>query len=104
MDPTAFAIVAACVAVAAFVQGTTGVGFALIVAPIVGLVAPALLPICLLVLMLPLNVYGAWGEPAPLDRSGAGWITLGRLVGTFGGLWILAALPASGLNLLIGTA
>jgi len=104
VDATAFAAVATCVAVAAFVQGTTGVGFALIVAPIVGLVAPALLPVCLLVLMLPLNVYVAWRERAALDRSGARWITLGRFVGTFGGLWILAALPASALNLLIGAA
>jgi len=54
--------------------------------------------------MLPLNVYVAWRERAALDRSGAGWITLGRLVGTFGGLWILAAMPASALNLLIGAA
>src|SRR4051794_8384754 len=104
MAPTVFAVIAAGVVVGAFVQGTTGVGFALIVAPIVGLVAPALLPVCLLVLMLPLNVYVAWRERAALDRSGAGWITLGRLVGTFGGLWMLAALPASGLNLLIGAA
>ena len=104
MDLTAFAVVAAGVAVAAFVQGTTGVGFALIVAPIVGLLAPTLLPVCLLVLMLPLNVYVAWRERAALDRSGAGWIMLGRLVGTFGGLWILVVLPASALNLLIGAA
>ncbi len=104
MDLTAFAVVAAGVAIAAFVQGTTGVGFALIVAPIVGLVDPGLLPVCLLVLMLPLNVYVAWRERVALDLSGAGWITLGRLVGTFGGIWILAAMPASALNLLIGAA
>ncbi len=104
MDLTAFAIVAAGVAIAAFVQGTTGLGFALIVAPIVGLIDSGLLPVCLLVLMLPLNVYVAWRERGALDRSGAGWITLGRLVGTFGGIWILTALPASALNLLIGAA
>jgi len=104
VDLTAFAVIAAVVAIASFVQGTTGVGFALIVAPIVGLLAPALLPVCLLVLMLPLNVYVAWRERVALDRSGAGWITLGRFVGTFGGLWILTALPASALNVLIGAA
>jgi hypothetical protein len=102
MDLTAFAFIATGVAVAAFVQGTTGVGFALIVAPIVGLLAPALLPVSLLVLMLPLNAYVAWRERAALDRSGASWITLGRVPGTFGGLWILAALPATYLNFLIG--
>jgi uncharacterized membrane protein YfcA len=104
MDPVPFAVAAACVAIAAFVQATTGVGFALIVAPVIGLLAPALLPVCLLVLMLPLNVYVAWRERDALDRSGAGWITIGRLFGTFGGLGILTALPASALNLLIGAA
>lgn len=102
MDSTALAVVAACVAVAAFVQGTTGVGFALIVAPVLGLLAPEMLPVCLLILMLPLNVYVAWRERAALDRSGASWITLGRFVGTFGGLWILAVLSAAYLNVLIG--
>src|SRR5438093_1009856 len=90
--------------VAAFVQGTTGVGFALIVAPILAVLAPDLLPVCLLVLMLPLNVYVAWRERAALDRSGAGWITFGRFLGTFGGLWVLTALSASHLSLLIGVA
>ena len=102
MDPGAFAFIATGVAVAAFVQGTTGVGFALIVAPLIGLLAPVLLPVCLLILMLPLNAYVAWRERAALDRGGASWITLGRFAGTFGGLWILVALSAAYLNVLIG--
>jgi uncharacterized protein len=102
MDPTAFAFVATGVAIAAFVQGTTGVGFALIVAPILGLLAPEMLPVALLILMLPLNVYVAWRERAALDKSGASWITVGRFVGTFGGLWILTVLTAAYLNVLIG--
>jgi uncharacterized membrane protein YfcA len=104
VDATAYAVVAVSVAIAAFVQGTTGVGFALIVAPVIGLVIPGLLPVCVLLLMLPLNAYVAWRERGALDGVGAGWITLGRIAGTFGGLWILAALSASALNLLIGAA
>jgi len=102
MDLTTFMFIATGVVVGAFVQGTTGVGFALIVAPLMGLFAPALLPVCLLVLMLPLNAYVAWRERAALDHSGARWVTFGRFLGTFGGLWILAALPANYLNVLIG--
>jgi uncharacterized membrane protein YfcA len=102
MDLGIFAIIAATVVVAAFVQGTTGLGFALIVAPVIGLLKPELLPVCLLILMLPLNAYVAWRERAALDRSGFGWITVGRAGGTFGGLWLLRAVPASGLALLIG--
>jgi len=99
-----FALIAAAVMLAAFVQGTTGVGFALIVAPILAFLAPELLPVCLLVLMIPLNVYVAWREWPALDRSGAGWITFGRFLGTFGGLWVLTALSASHLSILIGVA
>lgn len=104
MSLAAFAVIASAVMVAAFVQGTTGVGFALIVAPILAFLAPDLLPVSLLVLMIPLNVYVAWRERAALDRSGAGWITAGRFLGTFGGLWVLTALTSSQLNILIGGA
>src|SRR5260221_7732203 len=92
----------AIVVFAGFVQGSTGVGFALVVAPVLGLVAPQMLPVTVLILMLPLNIYVAWRERVALDfRSGA-WVTAGRLAGTFAGLWVLVALSASHLNLLIG--
>jgi len=99
-----FALIAACVMVASFVQGSIGVGFALIVAPVLALMAPDLVPVCLLILMLPLNLYVAWRERSALDRSGATWITAGRFLGTFGGLWLLMALTVRHLNILIGTA
>jgi len=97
-----FALIATGVMVAGFVQGTTGVGFALIVAPILALLAPELVPVSLLMLMMPLNAYVAWREWGELDRSGATWITVGRSLGTFGGLWLLTTLTSSFLNILIG--
>jgi uncharacterized protein len=97
-----FAVIAAGVMVAGFVQGTTGVGFALIVAPLLALLAPQLVPVSLLMLMIPLNVYVAWRERAALDRPGAAWITAGRFAGTFGGVWLLATLSPRHLDLLIG--
>ena len=102
MSFAVFAPIATGVMVAGFVQGTTGVGFALIVAPILALLAPDLVPVSLLMLMIPLNVYVAWREWGALDRSGATWITIGRFIGTFGGLWLLTALTSSFLNTLIG--
>ena len=42
MSLAVFAVIATAVMVAAFVQGTTGVGFALIVAPILAFLAPDL--------------------------------------------------------------
>ena len=79
-------------------------GFALIVAPVLALAAPDLVPACLLILMLPLNAYVAWRERGALDRSGASWITGGRLLGTFGGMGLLAVLTVRQLNTFIGLA
>lgn len=104
MTPASFAIASAAVTLAAFVQGSTGFGFALIVAPVLGLIAPGLLPVCLLVLMLPLNAFVAWRERAALDLRSGGWITVGRLLGTLGGLWVLTALSLSHMNILIGVS
>jgi uncharacterized membrane protein YfcA len=104
MSPATLALLSATVFLAAFVQGSTGIGFALIVVPVLGLLAPEQLPVCVLVLMLPLNCYVAWRECAGLDLRSGGWITTGRIAGTFAGLWVLTALSASGMNLLIGIA
>ena len=104
MSPLEFSAIALAVLAAGFVQGATGLGFALIVAPVLGLLEPALLPVCVLVLMLPLNVYVLWRERGALDKPGAAWITAGRLAGTFGGLWVLVALSASQLDLFVGLA
>ncbi len=104
MTLTILAMMSAIVALGGFVQGSTGVGFALLVAPVLALVAPALLPVAVLILMIPLNVYVAWRERAALDLKSAGWITLGRFAGTFGGLWVLLVLSARHLNLLIGVS
>lgn len=98
------ALLSAVVLLAAFVQGSTGVGFALIVAPVLGLLAPELLPVCVLLLMLPLNFYVAWRERAGLDLGSGSWITAGRVAGTFGGLWVLAVLSSSQMNILIGAS
>lgn len=97
-----FYFIAAAVAVGALIQGTTGMGFALIVAPVMGLLEPSLVPVTLLILMLPLNAVVAWRERAAIDFRGSSWITLGRLFGTFGGIAVLFWLPLSQLNLLIG--
>lgn len=98
------AAVSAAVLVAGFVQGATGVGFALIVAPVIGLLVPQLLPVSVLVLMLPLNVYVVWRERNALDKSGATWITAGRIAGTPGGIGVLVALSAGQLSMLVGLA
>src|SRR5699024_11875368 len=98
----AFVVVAGSVLVAAFVQGSAGMGFAMIAAPVVSMIDSTLIPVMLLVLMIPLNLYVAWRERAHLDWRGVKWISVGRFAGTFLGLWILLAVNLHQLALLIG--
>lgn len=104
MSVATFALLAILVAGSAFVQASIGVGFALIMAPVLALTAPELLPGGLLLLMLPLNAFVGWRERDALDWFGSGWITAGRAAGTFLGFWVLVAVSSSTLNLLVGIA
>jgi uncharacterized protein len=104
MITLAFVVLAATIAIAACVQGTVGIGFALIVAPVLAFLRPELLPLSLLFLMLPLNLFTAFRERQAFDWRGAGWITLGRAGGTLAGARVLIALSPHALNLLIGAS
>ncbi|MGP9764115.1 sulfite exporter TauE/SafE family protein [Halomonas sp. AOP13-D3-9] len=90
------------VMVSAMVQGTVGIVFALIVAPVFAMVDPVYLPVTLLVLMLPLNAHVAWRERTAIDWRGTGWITLGRFLGTFAGLALLLALSVRQMEIAVG--
>lgn len=104
MSITALAILSAIVLVAGFVQGLTGIGFALIFAPVAGFVDAALLPVALLFLMLPLNAFVVWRERSAVDLHGFGWIAVTRVAATPLGLLVLTAVPSGRLGLLIGAA
>jgi uncharacterized protein len=104
LTTTVFLVIAGVFAVAAFVQGSSGLGFALVATPVLGFLQPALLPGTTLALMIPLNAYVAVREWRHVDRRGVCWITLGRLPGIVGGALLLAAVPLSHLNLLVGVA
>ncbi|MFE5538437.1 sulfite exporter TauE/SafE family protein [Streptomyces sp. NPDC056492] len=104
MSAGALTALALTVALAAFVQGSSGLGFALIVAPVAGILDPGLLPVFVLASMIPLNLYVAWRERAALDLRGAGWITAARLAATPGGLALLWLIPDRSLGLFVGAA
>lgn len=104
MSPVTLAVLAVTVLVAAFVQGGSGLGFALIVAPVAGIVDPGLVPVFVLASMIPLNLYVAWRERASLDLRGAGWIIGARLAATPGGLALLWLIPERSLGLFVGVA
>jgi len=104
MTTTQFVWMAAIVTIAACVQGTIGIGFALLVAPVLAFVRPDLLPVSLLLLMLPLNLFTLLREHQAIDWTGAAWITVGRAFGTLAGAAVLVALTSHQLNLLVGAA
>jgi uncharacterized protein len=65
---------------------------------------PDLLPGCVLILMLPLNVYVSHREWQAIDWRGVSWITLGRCAGGVVGLFVLAVLSPVALRLFVGIA
>jgi uncharacterized protein len=86
----------------ALIQGTLGVGFALVVVPVMAWLAPELLPVAVLLLMLPINSMVIAREHRHIDWGGIGWVSAGRFVGTFCGLWLLANASTRNLDILIG--
>ncbi|MFE5026272.1 sulfite exporter TauE/SafE family protein [Streptomyces sp. NPDC056656] len=104
MSTQILAVLAVTVAIAAFVQGSSGLGFALIVAPVAGILDPGLVPVFVLAAMIPLNLYVAWRERSSLDLRGAGWITGARLAATPAGLAVLWLIPERSLGLFVGGA
>ncbi|MFE1203563.1 sulfite exporter TauE/SafE family protein [Streptomyces sp. NPDC058762] len=104
MSAQMLAVLAVAVVVAAFVQGSSGLGFALIVAPVAGFIDPGLVPVFVLASMIPLNLYVAWRERSSLDLRGAGWITGARLAATPAGLALLWLIPEHSLGLFVGVA
>lgn len=102
MTPTIFLALSLLVGCAAFIQGAVGIGFALIMAPILGFIDATYLPVTLLILMLPLNFLVAWRERQAIDRPGASWITAGRFFGTFLGMAVLIALSVRQLEIAVG--
>ncbi|MGW4387511.1 sulfite exporter TauE/SafE family protein [Streptomyces sp. NBC_00063] len=104
MSTQILAVLAVTVAIAAFVQGSSGLGFALIVAPVAGILDPGLVPVFVLASMIPLNLYVAWRERSSLDLRGAGWITGARLAATPAGLAVLWLIPERSLGLFVGGA
>lgn len=76
--------------VGALVQGTVGLGFAVVSVPILSLVDPRLAPVPQLLLAAPLAGATAWRERGEIDLGGVGWILAGRVPGVLLGLALLA--------------
>lgn len=87
--------------VAATVQGTVGMGFALVSVPILSLVHPALAPEPQILMVFPLLCMMVWRERSAVELGGVGWILLGRLPGALVGLLLLKTFVGASLDILL---
>ncbi len=87
------------VAFAALIQGVIGIGFNVISVPILLLIDPLLAPVPNLLIAVPLSISMLVRERASIDRSGVGWILLGRIPGGLIGLGLILTLSSQGLDM-----
>ena len=92
-----YAIITAIIAVAAALQAGTGMGMALVAAPLLALVDPALVPGPMLCAVVVLSVAVGWRERAAINHRSLGLALAGLVAGSGMGALVLVAL--SGVHL-----
>ncbi|MCP4306271.1 MAG: sulfite exporter TauE/SafE family protein [bacterium] len=83
----------------AVVQGTIGVGFAVLSVPILSLVNPILAPVPQLLLAVPLALSMTWRERTHIEARTVGWLLSGRIPGAAMGLVLLALATQRSLDI-----
>jgi uncharacterized protein len=101
-DIAVIAVAGLFVALGGFVQSGIGLGLGLIGAPIVTLLAPALMPGSMLVAAAALPVLILAREALHTDWPGVSWALAGRVAGTVGGIWVLAVMSLRALGIAVG--
>ncbi|MCA1676504.1 MAG: TSUP family transporter [Actinobacteria bacterium] len=91
------------VALGALVQGAVGYGMALVAAPLLALLDPALVPVPLIVLSAGHSVLAVLRDGRHADWAGVGWAMLGRLPGTGLGVLAVVALSHQVFSLVVGS-
>ncbi|NOX24437.1 MAG: sulfite exporter TauE/SafE family protein [Actinobacteria bacterium] len=86
---------------AAVVQGTIGMGFAIVSVPLLSIIDPRLAPVPQLLVSIPLTTVMAFRERQHIDFKGLSWILAGRIPGALLGLALLKAASESTISLLI---
>jgi uncharacterized membrane protein YfcA len=101
---TEFVLLALVAAAGGAVQGSIGFGQNLVLVPVVAIVVPEAVPGALVLLGIPLTATMALRERRGIDRSGLGWIVVGRVPGTVVGVVIVALVSGDLLATLAGSA
>ena len=86
----------------AVVQGSIGFGMGLVLVPVLAIVAPAALPVTVVLLGMPVNILMSLREWPSIDRHGFAWIVAGRTAGTVLGVWLLLVVAGASLSVLFG--
>lgn len=91
------------VALATFIQASSGIGFAMIAVPLLALIDLSYVPGPSLFAMLGLSITMAWSARRAIDRQGLASLIPGLAIGTLIGALALGAIPASAVSLVFGT-
>lgn len=97
-------IIAVLLFIAACVQGAIGFGLGLLAAPLIALIRPDLLPGLILILAFGMSLAMWARDRGAVEWPVVGWSLLGRLPGSLLGAWAVAALPVTGLKLVLALA
>lgn len=103
LEPGAFALVALAVLLGSTVQAVVGLGIGLIAAPVITLSAPELMPGVLISLAFVLPCITLVHDHHDIDWHGLRWSIPTRVVGTAGGVWVVAHFTENQLGFFIGT-
>lgn len=83
-------------------QGVVGLGLGLVLAPVIGLTEPELLPGLALWLAMVYPLLTLTRDWRHADRSGLAWALGARVPGTVAGVWLVWLLPTRLLNVAVG--
>lgn len=103
LTPVEAAVGCVVVAVGAVVQGSVGIGLAILAAPVLALIEPRFVPGPLLLCGFVLTLLMTYRERESVDFAGLQWALLGRLAGTIAAAVFLSAVSRDVLDVAFGT-
>jgi uncharacterized membrane protein YfcA len=102
VDLWTLAALAAALFVGSSLQGVVGLGLGLVLAPVIGLTEPELLPGLALWLALVYPLLTLTRDWRSADARGLAWSLGARVPGTVAGVWLVTVIPTRVLNVLVG--
>ncbi|QFG20725.1 sulfite exporter TauE/SafE family protein [Actinomadura sp. WMMB 499] len=102
MDPNFLIVGGVAALLGAVVQSSVGLGVGLVATPVITMLFPSLMPGTILVVAAVLPLATLAQEARHVELRGIGWAFGGRVAGTPLGVWLVAAVPARALGVVIG--